>query len=98
MIEDLLKALVDVSLAPEKEKLKESMLEGMNQSARFLVGTLRLGEKLNIFDSVTYSEILNRMATEHFEATEGMNPNELLKYMTPVIPESNEAGRKGNDY
>ncbi len=89
MIEDLLKALADIALAPEKEKLKESMLEGMNKSARFLVGTLRLGEKLNIFDSETYSAILNRMAAEHFEATRDMNPDELLKYMTPVMPESN---------
>lgn len=82
MIEDLLKAMMDIAIAPEKEKLKESMLDGMDRSARFLVGTLRIGEKLNIFDSETFSAILNRMAVEHFEATRGMDSEELLEYMS----------------
>lgn len=81
MLEDLLKMLEDIAIGPQKEQLKESMIEGMDMSARFLVGTRRLGEKFNIFDSETYGAILNRMAEDHFNATRGMSPDEILAYM-----------------
>lgn len=84
MLEDLLKMLGDIAIAPQKEQLKESMIEGMDMSARQLVGTRRLGEKLNIFDSETYAAILNRLAEKHYNATRGMSPNEILAYMKDI--------------
>lgn len=84
MLEDLLKMLGDIAIAPQKEQLKESMIEGMDMSARQLVGTRRLGEKLNIFDSETYTAILNQLAEKHYKATEGMTPDEILEYMMNI--------------
>ena len=81
MLEDLLKMLEDIAIRPQKEQLKESMIEGMDMSARQLVGTRRLGEKLNIFDSDTYTAILNQLAEKHYNATRGMSPDEILAYM-----------------
>lgn len=81
MLEDLIRMLEDITLGPQKEQLKESMIEGMDMSARQLVGTRRLGEKLNIFDSETYAAILNQLAEKHYKATEGMTPDEILEYM-----------------
>ena len=81
MLEDLLKMLGDIAIAPQKEQLKESMIEGMDLNARYLVGTLRLGEKLDIFDSETYAAILNQLAEKHYNATRGMSSDELMKYM-----------------
>lgn len=81
MLEDLLKMLGDIAIAPQKEQLKESMIEGMDISARQLVGTRRLGEKLNIFDSETYAAILNQLAEKHYNATRGMSSDEILEYM-----------------
>lgn len=81
MLEDLLKMLEDIAIRPQKEQLKELMIEGMDMSARQLVGTRRLGEKLNIFDSKTYTAILNQLAEKHYKATEGMTPDEILEYM-----------------
>lgn len=84
MLEDLLKMLGDIAIAPQKEQLKESMIEGMDMSARQLVGTRRLGEKLNIFDSETYAAILNQLAEKHYNATRGMGPDEILEYMKDI--------------
>ena len=84
MLEDLLRMLEDIAIGPQKEQLKVSMIEGMDTSARFLVGTLRLGEKLNIFDSETYGAILNQMAEKHYDATIGMIPDEILAYMMDI--------------
>lgn len=81
MLEDLLKMLEDIAIRPQKEQLKESMIEGMDMSARQLVGTRRLGEKLNIFDSETYVALLNQVAEKHYNATRGMSPDEILEYM-----------------
>ena len=81
MLEDLLRMLEDIAIRPQKEQLKESMIEGMDLCARQLVGTLRLGEKLNIFDSETYVAILNQLAEKHYDATRGMNQDEILAYM-----------------
>ena len=84
MLEDLLKMLGDIAIAPQKEQLKESMTESMDICARQLVGTRRLGEKLNIFDSETYAAILNQLAEKHYNATRGMSPNEILAYMKDI--------------
>lgn len=84
MLEDLIRMLEDITLGPQKEQLKESMIEGMDMSARQLVGTRRLGEKLNIFDSETYAAILNQLAEKHYKATEGMTPDEILEYMMNI--------------
>ncbi len=84
MLEDLLRMLEDIAIRPQKEQLKESMIEGMDMSARQLVGTRRLGEKLNIFDSETYTAILNQLAEKHYKATEGMTPDEILEYMMNI--------------
>jgi len=84
MLEDLLKMLGDIAIAPQKEQLKESMIEGMDMSARQLVGTRRLGEKLNIFDSETYAAILNQLAEKHYNATRGMSSDEILEYMKDI--------------
>ena len=84
MLDDLLKMLGDIAIAPQKEQLKESMINGMDTSARFLVGTRRLGEKFNIFDSETYAAILNQLAEKHYNATRGMSPNEILAYMQDI--------------
>lgn len=81
MLKDLLKMLEDIAIRPQKEQLKESMIEGMDLCARQLVGTRRLGEKLNIFDSETYVSILNQLAEKHYDATRGMTPDEILAYM-----------------
>lgn len=81
MLGDLLKMLEDIAIRPKKEQLKESMIEGMDLCARQLVGTRRLGEKLNIFDSETYVAILNQLAEKHYDATKGMTPDEILAYM-----------------
>ena len=81
MLEDLLKMLEDIAIRPKKEQLKESMIGGMDLCARQLVGTRRLGEKLNIFDSETYVAILNQLAEKHYDATRGMTPDEILAYM-----------------
>ena len=81
MLEDLLKMLEDIAIGPQKEKMKRSMIEGMDLCARQLVGTRRLGEKLNIFDSETYAAILNQLAEKHYDATRGMTPDEILAYM-----------------
>ena len=80
MLEDLLRMLEDITIGP----LKESMIEAMDTSARFLVGTRRLGEKLNIFDSETYAAILNQLAEKHYNATRGMSPDEILEYMKDI--------------
>lgn len=84
MLEDLLSMLEDIAIGPQKKQLKESMIEGMDLSARQLVGTRRLGEKLNIFDSETYVAILNRLAEKHYNATRGMSPDEILEYMKDI--------------
>lgn len=84
MLEDLLSMLEDMAIGPQKKQLKESMIEGMDLSARQLVGTRRLGEKLNIFDSVTYAAILNQLAEKHYNATRGMTPDEILEYMKDI--------------
>lgn len=84
MLEDLIRMLEDITLGPQKEQLKGSMIEGMDMSARQLVGTRRLGEKLNIFDSKTYAAILNQLAEKHYKATEGMTPDEILEYMMNI--------------
>lgn len=84
MLEDLLRMLEDIAIGPQKEQLKESMIEGMDLSARQLVGTRRLGEKLNIFDSETYAAILNQLAEKHYDATRGMGPDEILEYMKDI--------------
>lgn len=84
MLEDLLSMLEDMAIGPQKKQLKESMIEGMDLSARQLVGTRRLGEKLNIFDSVTYADLLNQLAEKHYNATRGMTPDEILEYMKDV--------------
>lgn len=84
MLEDLLRMLEDIAIRPQKEQLKESMIEGMDLSARQLVGTRRLGEKLNVFDSETYVAILNQLAEKHYNATRGMNPDEILAYMKDI--------------
>lgn len=81
MLEDLLRMLEDIAIRPQKEQLKESMIEGMDLSARYLVGTRRLGEKLNIFDLETYAAILNQLAEKHYDATRGMSTDEILAYM-----------------
>ena len=81
MLGDLLKMLEDIAIRPKKEQLKESMIEGMDLCARQLVGTRRLGEKLNIFDSETYVAILNQLAEKHYNATRGMTSDEILAYM-----------------
>lgn len=84
MLEDLLGMLEDIAIGPQKEQLKESMIEGMDLNARYLVGTRRLGEKLHIFDSVTYADLLNQLAEKHYNATRGMTPNEILAYMKDI--------------
>ena len=84
MLEDLLRMLEDIAIRPQKEQLKESMIEGMDMNARYLVGTRRLGEKLNIFDSETYTAILNQLAEKHYKATEGMTPDGILEYMKDI--------------
>ena len=84
MLEDLLKMLGDIAIAPQKEQLKESMTESMDICARQLVGTRRLGEKLNIFDSETYAAILNQLAEKHYNATRGMSSDEILEYMKDI--------------
>lgn len=84
MLEDLLRMLEDIAIRPQKEQLKESMIEGMDMSARQLVGTRRLGEELNIFDSETYAAILNQLAEKHYKATRGMSPDEILEYMKDI--------------
>ena len=84
MLGDLLKMLEDIAIRPKKEQLKESMIEGMDLCARQLVGTRRLGEKLNIFDSETYVAILNQLAEKHYNATRGMSPDEILAYMKDI--------------
>lgn len=84
MLEDLLKMLEDIAIRPQKEQLKESMIESMDLCARQLVGTLRLGEKLNIFDSETYVAILNQLAEKHYNATRDMSPDEILAYMKDI--------------
>lgn len=84
MLDDLLRMLGDIAIAPQKEKLKESMTESMDICARQLVGTRRLGEKLNIFDSETYTAILNQLAEKHYNATRGMSSDEILEYMKDI--------------
>lgn len=84
MLDDLLKMLGDIAIAPQKEQLKESMIEGMDLNARYLVGARRLGEKFNIFDSETYAAILNQLAEKHYNATKGMSSDEILEYMKDI--------------
>lgn len=84
MLEDLLKMLGDIAIRPQKEEFKESMIKGMDLSARQLIGTRRLVEKFNIFDSETYAAILNRLAEKHYNATRGMTPDEILAYMMDI--------------
>ena len=84
MLEDLLSMLEDMAIGPQKKQLKESMIEAMDLSARQLVGTRRLGEELNIFDSETYTAILNQLAEKHYNATRGMSPDEILDYMKDI--------------
>lgn len=81
MLMDLLKMLGDIAIGPQKEQLKESMVKSMDLCARQLVGTRRLGEKFNIFDSETYATMLNQLAEKHYNATRGMSPDEILAYM-----------------
>lgn len=84
MLEDLLRMLGDIAIEPQKKQLKESMSKSMDLCARQLVGTRRLGEKLNIFDSETYVAILNQLAEKHYNATRGMSPDEILEYMKDI--------------
>ena len=84
MLEDLLSMLKDIAIRPRKEQLKESMIKGIDMCARQLVGTRRLGEKLNIFDSETYVAILNQLAEKHYNSTRGMSPDEILAYMNDI--------------
>ena len=81
MLDDLLRMLGDIAIRPQKEQMRDSMIDGMDLCARQLVGTRRLGEKLNIFDSETYTAILNQLAEKHYNATRGMSPDEILTYM-----------------
>lgn len=74
--------LYDAIISPAKEGLKEELLKAMDKCARILIVTQRLGEEMNIFDSATYTDILNRYARTHFEATKGMGPEELMEYMS----------------
>lgn len=73
--------LRDMILAPAKENVKTELLDGMDKCSRILVVTQRIGIDLNIFDSSTYTDILNRYAAKHFEATKGMELEELMEYM-----------------
>lgn len=73
--------LIEQLLAPAKEDLKKSLFNGMDDCARMLVVTRRIGELANIFDSATYTDILNRYATQHFIATKGMNIDDLVAYL-----------------
>ena len=78
---DILDMLYDKIVSPAKEKLKNELFEGMDRCARVLVVTQRIGEVLNLFDSVTYADILNQYANKHFEATKDMDHDQLLAYM-----------------
>lgn len=73
--------LYDLLIGPAKEELRKNLLNGMDDCARMLIVTRRLGENLNIFDSATYANLLNQYAEEHFNATKAMSPDQLLKYM-----------------
>lgn len=85
MLKDVIRMLEDIALGPQKKQVKESMIEQMDLCASQLVGTRILGEKLNIFDSETYSAILNQMAEKHYNATRGMSPDEILAYMKDSV-------------
>lgn len=78
---DILDMLYNKIVTPAKEKLKDELFEGMDRCARVLVVTQRIGEVLNLFDSVTYVDILNQYANKHFEATKNMDHDQLLAYM-----------------
>ena len=78
---DILDMLYNKIVTPAKEKLKDELFEGMDRCARVLVVTQRIGEVLNLFDSVTYADILNQYANKHFEATKDMDHDQLLAYM-----------------
>ena len=83
--------LLDLILGPEKEKLKNNLLMGMDSSARILVVTRRIAETLNIFDSSTYADILNRYAEKHYNATKNMDLESLMAYMSEHIKDLKEA-------
>lgn len=78
---DILDMLYNKIVTPAKEKLKDELFEGMDRCARVLVVTQRIGEVFNLFDSVTYADILNQYANKHFEATKNMDHDQLLAYM-----------------
>lgn len=74
--------LFDLILGPEKEKLKNNLLMGMDSSARILVVTRRIAETLNIFDSSTYADMLNMYAEKHYNATKNMDLESLMAYLS----------------
>lgn len=78
---DILDMLYDKIVSPAKDKLKNELFDGMDRCARVLVVTQRIGEMMNVFDSVTYTDVLNQYAEKHFEATKNMNHDQLLAYM-----------------
>lgn len=78
---NILDMFYDSVVAPAKERLKQELLDGMDRCARILVVTQKIGEMMNVFDSVTYTDILNQYAEKHFEATKNMDHDQLLAYM-----------------
>lgn len=78
---NILDMFYDSVVAPAKERLKQELLDGMDRCARILVVTQKIGEMMNVFDSVTYTDILNQYADKHFEATKNMDHDQLLAYM-----------------
>lgn len=82
---NIMDMLHDAIVGPAKEKLKNELLESMDRCARILVVTNLIAEKMNLFDSATYTDILNRYADTHFEAARRMSPEELLEYMAEGV-------------
>lgn len=77
--------LYELIIGPAKEKLKKDLLKGMDKSARILVVTRRIAETMNIFDSSTYTDILNHYAEKHYEATKNLDAEELLLYLSEGV-------------
>lgn len=82
---NIMDVIQDAIVGPAKEKLKNELLESMDRCSRILVVTKLIAEKMNLFDSVTYTDILNRYADKHFEAAKTMSPEELLEYMAEGV-------------
>lgn len=82
---DIMEMLHDAIVGPAKEKLKSELFESMDKCARILVVTKLIAEKMNLFDSATYTDILNRYANTHFEAAKRLSPEELLDYMSEGV-------------